>query len=262
MARTISDTVGIGCKNLRPDVQTVQELLNQVPADQGGPNPPLVPDGGWGTNTQKALQIFQLKQFGWPGADGKAFPNGETMTALNKFDSSGGTPSQLPGLPTVPVPTPPPDVSVLWRIRAVRCGVEELPNGTISDGGYHFELHDVTNARATVFTLVNGLGLYSQFSGKPKIQYREFSFFRTTGAFRVEDFRDVPASLTVFFSPVPGKDTVSPSFGRLQLSMPGGESVVVPVNEFPDYEPIGTVSNTMLKCTFQLDFLIGQWKPK
>ena len=164
MARTISASVGIGCKNQPTDVKTIQQLLNRVPQDSGGPNPKLVDDGGWGPKTQKALQAFQLKQFGWPGADGKVFPSGQTLAALNRFDTPGGGggnsgPAQPPG---VPAPPPPANVSLVFQIRAVRCGVEQLQGSSGSavtfDGGTHFELHDVTNTRNTVFTVVNTNG--------------------------------------------------------------------------------------------------------
>jgi hypothetical protein len=95
MAKSISASVGrMGGVNHPDDVKTVQQLLNKVPAHSGGPAPPLDPDGKCGPKTIAAIQNFQLKHFGWKGADGRVDPNGPTHTLLNMFDS--------------PVPAPPP----------------------------------------------------------------------------------------------------------------------------------------------------------
>lgn len=48
MAREISAPVGKGGVNNEPDVRIVQELLNKVPEDAGGPRPPLAVDGNAG----------------------------------------------------------------------------------------------------------------------------------------------------------------------------------------------------------------------
>jgi len=101
MARQISASVGrMGGKNRRPDVLTVQDLLNRVPPHQGGPVPPLVVDGLCGSKTIKAIQKFQLHHFGWRGADGRVDPNGQTHTKLNEYDRKQPTPGYPPPLTT------------------------------------------------------------------------------------------------------------------------------------------------------------------
>lgn len=90
MARTISASVGrMGGVNRRPDVETVQELLNRVPPGRGGPAPPLDVDGLCGPLTIRAIQEFQLHHFGWSGADGRVDPGRRTIRKLNEFDTLG-----------------------------------------------------------------------------------------------------------------------------------------------------------------------------
>lgn len=98
MPKTISASVGIHGKNLSVDTETVQKLLNNVPVVLGGPNPKLDPDGKCGPKTCNAIQVFQVKQFGWSGADGRVDPDGPTLLVLNLY-----TPD-----PAVPVQPPPP----------------------------------------------------------------------------------------------------------------------------------------------------------
>lgn len=87
MASSITASVGsAGGVNRRPDVLTVQRLLNQVPPVSGGPTPPLVTDGVCGMKTKAAIQKFQIQQFGWSGADGRVDPGGRTHQRLNDFD--------------------------------------------------------------------------------------------------------------------------------------------------------------------------------
>lgn len=104
MARTISQSVGrLGGKNLYADVITIQQMLNQVPATQGGPAKPLGVDGSCGTNTINAIQVFQIKHFGWSGADGRVDPAGQTMAKLNTFDKTVVVPPTPPVAPPKPV---------------------------------------------------------------------------------------------------------------------------------------------------------------
>jgi peptidoglycan hydrolase-like protein with peptidoglycan-binding domain len=102
MPRTISGSVGRLGKNLSPDVKIVQELLNNVPADSGGPLPLLAVDGIAGPKTNSAIQKFQQRQIGFSGADGRVDPNGPTLKKLNEFDTSPAP------IPPAPVPTVPP----------------------------------------------------------------------------------------------------------------------------------------------------------
>lgn len=85
MSKTISASVGIRGRNIAPDVKTIQELLNGVVPADGGPQPLLKVDGLCGPKTQKAIQEFQLRHFGWSGADGRVDPNGQTLAKLNEF---------------------------------------------------------------------------------------------------------------------------------------------------------------------------------
>ncbi len=103
MAQTISASVGIHGKNLSFDTETVQNLLNKVPVSSGGPKTKLDPDGKCGPLTINAIQVFQVKQFGWSGADGRVDPDGPTILMLNIFSPD----PVLPAPPILP-PTPEP----------------------------------------------------------------------------------------------------------------------------------------------------------
>ena len=99
MARKLVASVGrMGGVNFRDDVITVQQLLNQVPVNEGGPKPLLVVDGVCGSKTVKAIQLFQVKQIGWSGAYGRVDPNGPTHNRLNKYDKSGGGKPHIPSM--------------------------------------------------------------------------------------------------------------------------------------------------------------------
>lgn len=99
----IQDKVGRQCRNLNQDVKVIQDALNRVPVAQGGtpPNKKLDVDGNCGSKTIEAIQLFQLKQFGWSGADGKIFPGGQTHIRLNQI---------LGQQPPVTTPTTEPQV--------------------------------------------------------------------------------------------------------------------------------------------------------
>jgi hypothetical protein len=79
----VSAPVGIKGTNLPDDVVTIQTALNRVQADQGGPSQSLAVDGKCGPKTEKAIQLFQLKHFGWKGADGLIEPGRQTIAKLN-----------------------------------------------------------------------------------------------------------------------------------------------------------------------------------
>jgi hypothetical protein len=66
------------------DVWLIQRALNDIPVAKGGPSVPLVLDGIAGPKTQAAFQKFQLKWFGWPGADSRVDPDGQTLAEINK----------------------------------------------------------------------------------------------------------------------------------------------------------------------------------
>ena len=79
--RTISASVGRNGVNRYEDVVTVQEMLNIIPAYQGGPVDDLVVDGKSGEKTVGAIMKFQ--RFVGIGADGRVDPSGATLAALN-----------------------------------------------------------------------------------------------------------------------------------------------------------------------------------
>jgi hypothetical protein len=97
--RTISATVGRASRNDLRDVVTVQELLNNVSPGEGGPAPKLVVDGLCGPKTQHAIQTFQLKHFGFSGADGRVEPGKQTLAKLNEINERQNPISPPPALP-------------------------------------------------------------------------------------------------------------------------------------------------------------------
>jgi peptidoglycan hydrolase-like protein with peptidoglycan-binding domain len=74
----IQGSVGKGGKNIPPDVVTIQQALNRVPAHEGGPLPPLVVDGLVGPKTVGAIYRFQQHHFGVAKADGRVDPGHRT----------------------------------------------------------------------------------------------------------------------------------------------------------------------------------------
>ena len=93
--------VGIGCTNNKIDVGNIQDALGRIKPADGGAVPPLVIDGLCGKKTIDAIQKFQLKHFGWSGADGKIFPDGQTLKKINEILKD----------PVVTAPT-----GVRWRV--------------------------------------------------------------------------------------------------------------------------------------------------
>ena len=85
MAETINAAVGTSpAPNNFQDVETVQSLLNQVPFDQGGPQPLLDTDGICGQLTIAAIRKFQQFHLGFN--DGRVDANKNTLARLNTFD--------------------------------------------------------------------------------------------------------------------------------------------------------------------------------
>lgn len=81
----ISASVGIYGGNFSSDVLKIQNALNQVPLEKGGASPKLEIDGNCGSNSKKAIQIFQLKHFGWKVSDGLIEPGKKTLAKLNEI---------------------------------------------------------------------------------------------------------------------------------------------------------------------------------
>ncbi|MEX2186686.1 MAG: hypothetical protein WD875_07830 [Pirellulales bacterium] len=115
---SISQSVGrMGGKNLPDDVVTVKKLLNGVSPDNGGPTTPLsVASVHCDPKTIEAIQKFQLKHFGWKGADGRVDPDGPTIAKLNELSNASGLPQPFPP----PTPTP---------------GGENLPGCSVDQAG-------------------------------------------------------------------------------------------------------------------------------
>jgi hypothetical protein len=81
-----------GPGNEPPDVIKVQDVLNAIPVDEGGPAKLLSLDGIAGHLTQQAIQEFQLKHFGWKTADGRVDPEGKAWTRMRELiEIYGGT---------------------------------------------------------------------------------------------------------------------------------------------------------------------------
>lgn len=95
----ISAPVGLHGANFSSDVVKIQDALNQVPTEKGGASPKLDLDGKCGPKTRNAIQTFQLKHFGWKGADELIEPGKQTLAKLNavlgKRKGSGSLPDVL-----------------------------------------------------------------------------------------------------------------------------------------------------------------------
>jgi peptidoglycan hydrolase-like protein with peptidoglycan-binding domain len=79
--RPIGSSVGAGGTNARADTLMVQQLLNSVPREEGGPDLLLAEDGLIGPKTQAAINKFQKKVLSKP--DGRIDPGGPTIKALS-----------------------------------------------------------------------------------------------------------------------------------------------------------------------------------
>ena len=85
----ISASVGSNGKNLEPDVQEVQTLLNIAPVAAGGASPLIDIDGWCGAGTNKAILTFQKAQK-FAVQDGRIDPGKTTIKRLNELASQGG----------------------------------------------------------------------------------------------------------------------------------------------------------------------------
>ena len=77
----ISASVGSGGVNKKPDVLTVEKLLNQYLAAEGAPQ--LNADGVVTVDTILTIQSYQADVVGLPNPDGKIDPGGKTWKALD-----------------------------------------------------------------------------------------------------------------------------------------------------------------------------------
>jgi hypothetical protein len=78
--RNVVYPVGRGGRNIRPDVQTVQDLLND---HMKPPDEFLAVDGICGPKTQRAIILFQRNVVGLSSPDGRVDPSGRTISKLN-----------------------------------------------------------------------------------------------------------------------------------------------------------------------------------
>jgi len=115
----INQSVGINGVNQATDVQTIQQALNDVPANQAQPVPLLVVDGICGSKTKSAIQKFQLAHFGWSGADGRADPNRRTIAKLNQLNTDDEAVAFAASKGNLPEPDPIVGAARVARIRGL-----------------------------------------------------------------------------------------------------------------------------------------------
>lgn len=149
MAKTISASVGLNGVNRANDVTTVQQLLNNVPKDKGGPQPLLVLDGICGPKTRGAIQAFQLHHFGWSGADGRVDPGHQTLAKLNEFD----TPTPKP-----PPPVPPKEDPASMDFVIIPGYQGEVFHSPWTSSEFTYLVVDVTNSLERLYQLQFGVG--------------------------------------------------------------------------------------------------------
>jgi hypothetical protein len=143
MARTISDSVGEKGRNLEADVMTVQQLLNGVLPAFGGPAVKLKVDGICGPKTKAAIRNFQVKQFGFSGADGRVDRDKQTLARLNVLSFGSLDP---PKPPDGPSPSILPESN---RFVIQRMGTEESFGE--KDEDLFFQIVDMTNGFRAVY---------------------------------------------------------------------------------------------------------------
>lgn len=93
----ISASVGSNGVNDKADVTTVQTLLNTWLGATG--QPLLVPDGGCGDKTIKAIKAYQAGVMGSAAPDGRVDPGGKTITSLCGGAAPAPAPAPAPGAP-------------------------------------------------------------------------------------------------------------------------------------------------------------------
>lgn len=102
MAITISNLVGPKPQgvNLPEDVLKIKKSLNQISIANGGllealPNLKLDETNGiFDQKLLEAIQRFQIRHFGWNGADGKIFPNSITIGKINELSPQEEKPAE------------------------------------------------------------------------------------------------------------------------------------------------------------------------
>lgn len=129
----ITNPVGRNGVNARPDVKTVQRLLNRIPLT---PLRRLTEDGLAGPQTVAVIEEFQRRIVGYRSPDGRIDPGGKSMRALKRGPSNGSANPPSGGSPNRPfrgaaqTPSrqrPTPRVARRERGEFVKSGVKELP---------------------------------------------------------------------------------------------------------------------------------------
>jgi hypothetical protein len=111
VGRGVSST-GRKAVNLPNDVSAVQELLNRILPEQGGPQVPLLVNGIVDQPTYLAIRCFQQQQFHW--ADGVVDQDNKTLHRLNELARVNHGFHWL-----IPVPDPDKATTLLWDSRAL-----------------------------------------------------------------------------------------------------------------------------------------------
>jgi hypothetical protein len=153
----IAQSVGKNGDNQYEDVKKIQLALNKVPPVNGGPVPPLDPDGDCGRLTKAAILKFQEKQFppnpkfhkGWR-PDGRVDPGKWTIDKLNLIINWSGR-TDLLEIARQQAPTALQRVNnALHRLSVVRSSYA-LPNPLFSNAAlkreadWHFKFHKAQN---------------------------------------------------------------------------------------------------------------------
>jgi hypothetical protein len=248
MAKTISASVGrMGGINRPDDVRTIQNLLNKAPVSSGGPAPKLDPDGACGKKTIDAIQKFQLHHFGWPGADGKVNPNGETLRKLNEFDGPSANPGQpQPGKAQPPTPPPAPEpISSLFAIRAQVEAADPRINQVDMTGHAPvvYEVLDKVNQRQAFYHYEQGPGVVDLMTPLRGGKFRTFS-----------TKRPLPLSglgcKASYITEIPDDPTEMRS--QMDLELPGGSvSVAMRVHLMPT-----TLKKARTVAVFRMPFTL------
>ncbi len=135
--RHINASVGKRGRNQYDDVVAVQEMLNEVPAAEGGSSVKLKVDGICGDKTIGAIQKFQLHHFGWGGADGLVEPYKQTHRKLNDYYGPGLTSTSF----------------IITRSVVDRIGAEWEWDAVQSEQEWYYRVEDYATTRTALYWL-------------------------------------------------------------------------------------------------------------
>lgn len=150
--KKITASVGLKGVNHKDDVRVVQQLLNLVPHEKGGPPVDLEADGICGRRTNGAIEKVQAKAWGWRKVTARVEPDGPTLALLNAYapEPAQVEPARigLPALPELPPVPPAPRVlssTFLVLVNAQRRGEQ------LQDHGFHVDINDSVNHRRAIY---------------------------------------------------------------------------------------------------------------